>query len=133
MNVSDSVPRNAEERQLVLAAMTRIRDDTAERGNGAYTVVALAAESGVSRQRLYEQHSDLLNDFRATAAGGSGGPSTEAVHRQLAQAHRRTRGLLTENALLRSQIRTLAAVITELTHDTASSTVVVPIPTTSAR
>jgi hypothetical protein len=128
MILSDSATRNAKERQLVLAAMTRIRDNTAERGYDAYTVVALAAESGVSRQRLYEQHSDLLNDFKATAGGGSGGPSTEAVHRQLAQAHERTKALLTENAQLRSKIRTLAAVITELTHDAGTANVSVSIP-----
>jgi hypothetical protein len=68
--MGDAAARNDEERLLVRAAMSRLRHDKAERSNGARTVVALADESGISRQRLYEHHSDLLNEFKATVGCG---------------------------------------------------------------
>lgn len=117
-----------EERQLVRAAMGRLRDNNAERSNGARTVVALAAESEISRQRLYEHHSDLLNEFKATVGCGPVTPNIEAVQRQLAQARDHNQELAAENAHLRSKIRTLAAVIAELTHEAAGANVVVSMP-----
>lgn len=111
----------------MLSAITRIHAGRAERSNGAHTVVALASESGISRQRLYEHHSDLLNDFKAAVGGGSVASNAQAVQRQLAQASERNQELVAENTQLRGKIRTLAAVITELTHDNASANVVVPI------
>jgi hypothetical protein len=124
---SQNITSNDQERQAVLSAITRIHAGRAERSNGAHTVVALASESGISRQRLYEHHSDLLNDFKAAVRGGSVAPNAQAVQRQLAAAIERNQELVAENAQLRGKIRTLAAVITELTHDNASANVVVPI------
>ena len=124
----DAGERNDEEHQRVRAAMNRLRDNKAEQSNGARTVVALADESGVPRQRLYEQHSDLLNEFKATVGCGPVTPNAEALQRQLAQARAHNQELAAENAHLRSKIRTLSAVITELTHDAAGTTVVVPMP-----
>nr|WP_313776684.1 hypothetical protein [Mycobacterium sp.] len=126
--VPDAAARNDEERQLVQAAMGRLRDNNAEQSNGAHTVVALAAESGISRQRLYEHHGDLLNEFKATVGCGPVSPNVEALQRQLAQTRDHNQELATENAHLRSKIRTLSAVITELTHDTSGANVVVPMP-----
>lgn len=123
-----SAARNEEERQLVQAAIGRLRDNHAERSTGARTVVALAVESGVPRQRLYEHHSDLLNEFKAAVGCGPVAPSIEAVQRQLAHARDHNQQLAAENTQLQAKIRTLAAVITELTHDAAGTTVVVPMP-----
>ena len=119
---------NEEERKLVRAAINRLRDNKAERSNGAHTVVALADESGIPRQRLYEHHSDLLNEFKATVGCGPVTPKAEALQRQLAQARDHNQELAAENAQLRSKIKTLSAVITELTHETSAANVVVSMP-----
>lgn len=120
--------RNYEERQQVRAAINRLRDDTAEQSSGARTVVALADESGIPRQRLYEHHSDLLNEFKATVGCGPVTPNVEALQRQLAQARDHEQDLAAENAQLRSKIRTLSAVITELTQETSGANVVISMP-----
>ena len=120
--------RNDEEHQRVRAAMSRLQDNKAEQSNGARTVVALADESGVPRQRLYEHHSDLLNEFKATVGCGPVTPNAEALQRQLAQARAHNQELAAENTHLRSKIRTLSAVITELTHETSGANVVVSMP-----
>lgn len=120
--------RNDEERLLVEAAMLRLRENKAERSNGAHTIVALADESGVPRQRLYEHHGDLLHEFKRSLGRGPVSPSLEALQRQLAQARDHNQELAAENAQLRSKIRTLSAVITELTHEASSANVVVPMP-----
>ncbi len=124
----DAGERNDEEHQQVRAAMNRLRDNKAEQSNGARTVVALADESGVPRQRLYEHHSDLLNEFKATVGCGPVTPNAESLQRQLAQARAHNQELAAENAHLRSKIRTLSAVITELTHETSGANVVVSMP-----
>ncbi|GAS93504.1 hypothetical protein LIX17_25220 (plasmid) [Mycobacterium avium subsp. hominissuis] len=128
MTLVRKATRNDEERLLVQAAMIRLRENQAERSNGAHTIVALADESGISRQRLYEHHSDLLNEFKASVGCGPVAPNAEALQRQLAQARHHHQELAAENAQLRSKIRTLSAVITELTHETYGTNVVVPMP-----
>ncbi|MFA7509086.1 MULTISPECIES: hypothetical protein [Mycolicibacterium] len=124
----NAAARNDEERQLVQAAMSRLRESKAERSNGAHTVVALADESGIPRQRLYEHHSDLLNEFKESVGCGPVGSNVEALQRQLAEASDHNQELAAENAELRGKIRTLSAVIAELTHETSGTTVVVPMP-----
>jgi hypothetical protein len=126
--MGDAAARNDEERQRVRAAMSRLRDNKAEQSNGARTVVALADESGIPRQRLYEHHSDLLNEFKATVGCGPVTPNAEALQRQLAQARDHNQELAAENTQLRSKIRTLSAVITELSHETSGANVVVSMP-----
>ncbi|WP_431236036.1 hypothetical protein ACQ856_30105 (plasmid) [Mycolicibacterium psychrotolerans] len=117
MTLAPNAARYDGERQLVQAAIGRLRDNTAERSNGARTVVALAAESGVPRQRLYEHHSDLLDEFKATIGHGPVDPNIEALQRQLAKCRDRNQELTVENAHFQAKIRTLSAVIAELTHD----------------
>ena len=126
--LGEAAAGNDEERQRVRAAMSRLRDNKAEQSNGGRTVVALADESGISRQRIYEHHGDLLNEFKATVGCGPVTPNVEALQRQLAQARAHNQELAAENAELRSKIRTLSAVITELTHDTSGANVVVSMP-----
>lgn len=133
MILPPNTTHNDEERHAVLAAIGRLRNNTAERSNGAHTVVALAAESGVSRQRLYEHHSDLISDFKTAAGAGSIMPNMEAVQRQLARASERNQELLAENAALRDQITTLSAVITELTLDTSRMSTIQRSEPTSPR
>ncbi len=125
--VHNAGARIDEERHQIRAAMSRLRYNKAERSDGAHTVVALAAESCVSRQRLYEQHSDLITEFKATIGRGPVVPSTAAVQRQLAQAREHNEELAAENTELRAKITTLSAVIAELTHDTTRANVVVPM------
>ena len=96
--IGDAAARNEEERQRVRAAMSRLRDNKAEQSNGARTVLALADESGVSRQRLYEHHSDLLNEFKVTVGCGPVAPSIVVLQRQLAQARDHNQELADANA-----------------------------------
>ncbi|MBJ7321344.1 MAG: hypothetical protein JHC70_03265 [Rhodococcus sp.] len=126
--MGDAAAHNDEERQRVRAAMSRLRDNRAEQSNGARTVVALADESGIPRQRLYEHHGDLLNEFKAMVGCGPITPNAEALQRQLAQARDHNQELAAENTQLRCKIRTLSAVITELTHETSGANVVVSMP-----
>lgn len=126
--MGDAAARNDEERQRVRAAINRLRDNKAERSDGARTVVALADESGLPRQRTYEHHSDLLNEFKATVGCGPVAPNVEALQRQLAQARDHNQELAAQNAQLRNKIRTLSAVITELTHESSGANVVVSMP-----
>jgi hypothetical protein len=128
MTVVPNTARHDGERQLVQAAISRLRDNNAERSNGAHSVVALAAESGVPRQRLYEHHSDLITEFKATVGCGPVAPTIEALQRQLAHARDRNQQLAADNAQLRGKIQTLAAVIAELTHDASGANVVVSMP-----
>ncbi|BBX33149.1 hypothetical protein MMAG44476_35796 [Mycolicibacterium mageritense DSM 44476 = CIP 104973] len=128
MTLGREANRNEEERLLVQAAMLRLRENKAERSNGAHTVVALADESGIPRQRLYEHHSDLLNEFKASVGCGPVFPNAEALQRRLAQARDHNQELAAENAQLRRKNRTLSAVITELTHETSGANVIVPMP-----
>lgn len=126
--MGDAAAGNDEERQRVRAAMSRIRDNKAEQSNGGRTVVALADESGVPRQRLYEHHRDLLDEFKAMVGQVPITPNAQALQRQLAQARAHNQELADVNAQLRSKIRTLSAVITELTHETSGGNVVVSMP-----
>lgn len=126
--MGDAAERNDEECQRVRAAINRLRDNKAEQSNGAHTVVALADESGIPRQRLYEHHSDLLNEFKAIFGCGPVTPNVEALQRQLAQTRDHNEELAAENARLRRKTRTLSAVITKLTHETSATNVVVSMP-----
>ncbi|MBJ7352806.1 MAG: hypothetical protein JHD12_19940 [Rhodococcus sp.] len=126
--IGKDATHNDGERQRVWAAMSRLRDNKAEQSNGAHTVVALADESGIPRQRLYEHYGDLLNEFKATVGCGSVSPNADALQRQLAHSRDHNQKLAAENAQLRSKIRTLSAVIAELTHETSGANVVVSMP-----
>ncbi|KMO82422.1 hypothetical protein EUA04_20845 [Mycolicibacterium obuense] len=126
--LGDAAARKDEERQQVQDAINRLRDNKAERSSGARTVVALADESGIPRQRLYEHHGDLVNEFKVTVGCGPVTPNVEALRGQLVQAQKHNQELVAENAQLRGKIKTLCAVITELTHETSGANVVVSMP-----
>ena len=120
--------RIEDERQRIRDAARRLLDNAAERSNGTYTVAALAVESGVPRHRLYEQHSELIDEFRTSAGRGPVTPNIRSLQQQLADAHERNRELIADNELLRRKTRTLAAVITELTHEVSGRDVVITMP-----
>ena len=82
--------------------------------SGDHTVVALAIESGVKRTRLYEQYPDLLAAFKTRAQQTVTPRLAGAVSHELTAARDRINELSDENGRLRERIRTLYAVIAEL-------------------
>jgi hypothetical protein len=117
----------AEERRLIAEAQ-RLLGRTPQRSDGKLTIASLAIEAGVSRQRLYEHHADVIADFRIQANGTPGtSPAISALRSQLAEAHERIRELEAASAAREEKIKTLCAVIAELTHE-ANTTNVVPLP-----
>jgi hypothetical protein len=52
-----------DERARIRAAMDRILGDAPEHSDGAWTIVALAAEAGAPRNALTQRHPDLRNEF----------------------------------------------------------------------
>jgi aspartate-semialdehyde dehydrogenase len=63
-----------DERDRIRAAMDRILSGTAERSNGALTIVALAQEAEVPRNALTQRHTDLKAEFY-TRVAERGAPS----------------------------------------------------------
>jgi len=117
--------RADEERRLIAEAVQRLVARTPQRSDGKLTIATLAAESGVSRQRLSEYHADLITEFRAQTTGVPvGSPAISALSAQLADAHERIRELEAANTALDEKIRTLCAVIAELTHAISAANVV---------
>lgn len=112
------------ERKQVEEAIERLIAGTPLRTAGHHTVVALAKESGVQRTRLYEQYLDLIADFKQRAQQAISPRLIIATSHELAQAHQRVNELVTENAQLRQRIRTLSAVITELSIECDQKNVV---------
>jgi hypothetical protein len=117
--------RADQERRLIAEAVQRLVTRTPQRSDGKLTIATLAVESGVSRQRLYEHHADLITEFRAQTTGApAGSPAISALSAQLADGHERIRELEAANTALDEKIRTLCAVIAELTHETSATNVV---------
>lgn len=112
------------ERESVESAIARLLDGRPERSNGACTIVALAAEADVSRQRLYEHHGDLIADFQTRARGGPTPPNVAALQQRLAAAEEDKQLLKEENTALRERLRTLTAVIVELTQQNQAENVI---------
>lgn len=118
----------ADERRLISEAVQRLLARNPQRSDGKLTIATLAIEAGVSRQRLYEHHADLLADFRIQATGTPGtSPEISALRSQLAEAHERIRELEAAAITREDKIKTLCAVIAELTHE-ANATNVVALP-----
>lgn len=124
MTSPDRQARSDTERRLIREAMQRLLAGTPQRSNGKLTVATLAIEAGLSRQRLYEHHPDLVAEFKTASGGAPIPPDVEALRQQLADADCRNRQLEASNSQLRAQITTLCAVITELTHEAAADNVV---------
>jgi AcrR family transcriptional regulator len=125
MYSTDEHSQSQAEREHIRAAALRLKNGTPTRSNGSLTASSLATEAGVSRQRLYEHHADLIAEFRA-AAGTNRATTTDilALKNQLADARARIQKLESQEAHLLGQIRTLHAVIAELTHEAEASNVI---------
>lgn len=65
-------------RRPIRAAMDRILAGTAQRSNGALTIVALAQEADVPRNALTQRHLDLKNEFYERVAQKGAIPDVEA-------------------------------------------------------
>lgn len=102
------------ERRHVEQAIERLIAGHPHCSDGSHTVVALAKESGVQRTRLYEQYPELINDFKRQTQQALSPRIVNAASRELAAAHERADELAAENVRLRERIRTLSAMITEL-------------------
>lgn len=107
------------ERQRVQEAIDRLISGNPLHTTGHHTIVELAKESGVQRTRLYEQYPDLVADFKRLAQQAISPRLVVAASHELALANQRIDELAAENAQLRQRIRTLSAVVTELSieHD----------------
>jgi hypothetical protein len=105
------------ERTQLREASQRLLTGCAGRSSGALTVAGLAIEAALPRNRLYEHHADLVTEFKSAAGGGPITPNIQALQQQLAAAHDQIRKLADINATLERQVTTLAAVITEMTHE----------------
>jgi hypothetical protein len=66
----------------------------------------------------------LVAQFKTTAVGDPVPSHVQAPQRQLAEVNKRIGDLETDNALLRGQLTTLCAVITELTHEANAGNIV---------
>jgi hypothetical protein len=66
------VDNNQLERAAIEAAMQRLLDGTPTRSNGSLTIVALAQEAGLRRNKLTHKHTDLRDRFRAEVARRDG-------------------------------------------------------------
>jgi hypothetical protein len=106
---------------------------TALRSSGRLTVVALAEEAGIKRTRLYELHREQVDDFLARAGRSPAGPNTDALHGQLEEAHAKIAELVAENVAQQGRIRTLLALVSELSLQADGSTNVVPMRTGHSR
>ncbi|WP_081289208.1 hypothetical protein [Mycolicibacterium fortuitum] len=102
------------ERQQVEEAIERLISGNPLHTVGHHTVVALSKESGVQRTRLYEQYPDLIANFKQLAQQEISPRLIIATGHELVQARERATELAAENAQLRQRIRTLSAVIAEL-------------------
>ena len=92
--------------------------------SGGLTVSALAVEAGLSRQRLYEHHPELVAQFQTAAAGQPPPPEIATLEQKLAAAHARIGECEAREAELVGQIKTLCALIAELTHETHTHNVI---------
>ena len=105
------------ERQQVREAAQRLLTGAPQHSNGRHTVAALAAEAGVLRQRLYEHHAELVAEFQTTTGRRAISPNVQALQQELADSRQRIHQLKGHVTLLQKRIRTLGAVIAELTHE----------------
>ncbi len=119
----------ASEASEVEAAAERLLNGTAFRSSGRLSVVALAEEAGLRRTRLYELHREHVDAFLTRAGRTPAGPSTQALHGQLEKARAKIAELKAENAAQQSRIRTLLALISELSLQADGSTNLVPMRT----
>lgn len=107
---------NTDERDQIRAAMDRILSGTAERSNGALTIVALALEADVPRNALTQRHTDLKNEFYARVAERGAPSEVETRLRATIAALKKT--IANKNAelvQLRADVPALVRAVNSLT------------------
>jgi hypothetical protein len=124
MNAIDHDNQLAADRRLIREASERLLAGAPQRSDGKLTIATLAIEAGVRRHRLYEHHADLVAEFRTRTAGFAVSPDVQGLRQQLADAHEKIRALQATEAALEAKIKTLCAVIAELTHEAKADNVV---------
>jgi hypothetical protein len=125
MTATDRQARLAAEQRLIREATDRLIASKAQRSDGSLTVATLAAEAGLSRQRIYEHHADLVAEFKTkTLTGGPITPNVQALRQQLADARERIHQLEANDAQLRARSRHSARL--------SPSSLTKPRPTTSS-
>jgi hypothetical protein len=108
-------------------AAERLLAGTAAASSGRLNVVALAEEAGLNRTSLYQRHPDLVTDFQTRAGLTPASPTTQAVQGQLDTARTRIAELEKENSALEQRIRTLSAIIAEMSLEADGKSNVVPL------
>lgn len=115
MNPHSPDTRKADEEREIRFATDRLVTGNTQHSDGKLTISSLAAECGISRQRLYEHHRELVDEFTSKARGAPTSPRAEALQNQLNTAHATIEALKSDLAKLHDTNKTLRAVITELT------------------
>jgi hypothetical protein len=105
-----------DERDRIRAAMDRILSGTAQRSNGALTIVALAHEAKVPRNALTQRHTDLKAEFY-TRVAERGAPSEVETRLQatIAALKKTIANKNTELAQLRADVPALVRAVNQLT------------------
>jgi chromosome segregation ATPase len=105
-----------DERDRIRAAMDRILSGTAERSNGALTIVALAQEAEVPRNALTQRHPDLKAEFY-TRVAERGAPSEVEIRLRttIAALKKTIANKNAELAQLRGDVPALARAVNQLT------------------
>lgn len=130
MKHADRASSLAAEASEVEAAAERLLNGTALRSSGRrLSVVALAEEAGMKRTRLYELHREQVDAFLAQAGRIPAGPSMQALQAQLEEARAKIAELEAENAAQQGRIRTLLALVSEISLQADGSTNVMPMRT----
>jgi septal ring factor EnvC (AmiA/AmiB activator) len=105
-----------DERDRIRAAMDRILSGTAERSNGALTIVALAQEAEVPRNALTQRHMDLKAEFYTRVAERGALSEVESRLRATIAALKKTiANKNAELAQLRADVPALVRAVNQLT------------------
>lgn len=105
-----------DERDRIRAATDRILSGTAERSNGALTIVALALEAEVPRNALTQRHTDLKAEFYARVAERGAPSEVETRLRATITALKKTiANKNAELAQLRTDVPALVRTVNQLT------------------
>ncbi len=110
-----------EERKAITAAMERLLAGKPLRSSGELTVVALAAEAGLKRNKLTHKHTDLKDLFNAERRARLGIPDSELKLREhIDQLKARETELRAERDDYRAASETYARAIHVLTIENDS-------------
>jgi hypothetical protein len=105
-----------EERNAITAAMQRLLAGKPLRSSGALTIVALAEEAGLRRNKLTHKHTDLKDLFYAEVKACNGIPASEIKLRERITAlEARIASLRQERDDYRSAAETFARAVHVLT------------------